>query len=414
MGVKKMKVYKPNLLVLASTFPRYIDDTEPRFIFDLCLKLKKYYDVTVLVPSFPHAQSEEEWDGIKIVRFRYMPLQSMETLAYPGSIISRIRQRPLRSLLVPLFMLGMRYAIKRMLKRHHFDIIHSNWLIPQSVALATIKKTPPFVITGHGGDITSLNSFIFKQIKQHAIKRASGITLVSSALLHKARKLYSIDCPIKILPMGCDVTKFSPNKRDHSIFHSDNPHNVEIIFVGRLEEKKGVEYLIEAVRLLKDSIPDFHVTVVGEGTLKDELKRKVTRYALADKISFWGARPHPELSVILASADVYVLPSIIAKDGDSEGFPTSIVEAGASGLPIVTTVSGKYAFVEDNIQGRIVSKKDAGRLAEVLETLICNESLRKNMGTNAHRRAEEFSYERLAVQYDGFFKQFIPSKGDQQ
>lgn len=117
---------KKKLLVTASTFPRWANDTEPKFIYDLCMQLKKYYDVTALVPAAPNAKSVEQMEGITVKRFQYFPIPSLQTLAYPGAIVPRIKEKKARGLLVPFFFIAQYFATRRELK--HCDAVLVNWV----------------------------------------------------------------------------------------------------------------------------------------------------------------------------------------------------------------------------------------------------------------------------------------------
>ena len=92
---------KKRLLITGSTFPRYENDTEPRFILDLAKYMKEYAEVTVLVPAAPKAADTEVLEGVSVIRYHYFPVHSLETLCYPGAIVPRIREKKVRGLLVP-------------------------------------------------------------------------------------------------------------------------------------------------------------------------------------------------------------------------------------------------------------------------------------------------------------------------
>ena len=84
---------KSKLLVTASTFPRWLGDTEPRFILDLCKVLNNYFEVTVLAPSCPGAKDMEIVEGVNVIRYHYFPIHKWETLCYPGAIVPRIKEK---------------------------------------------------------------------------------------------------------------------------------------------------------------------------------------------------------------------------------------------------------------------------------------------------------------------------------
>lgn len=97
---------KTSLLVTASTFPRWKEDTEPRFILDVCKELNKYFDVTVLVPASPGAKDREVLEGVKVIRYHYFPIHSWETLCYPGAIVPRIKEKKIQGAFSTIFILG--------------------------------------------------------------------------------------------------------------------------------------------------------------------------------------------------------------------------------------------------------------------------------------------------------------------
>ncbi|WP_300920416.1 glycosyltransferase, partial [uncultured Dubosiella sp.] len=169
---------KKRLFVTGSTFPRWKGDTEPRFVLDLCKALTPYYDVTALMPMAPGAKEEEVLEGVKVKRFHYFPIHKWETLCYPGAIVPRIKQKKIRALLVPFLMLSLYHNLNKYKK--DYDFVHAHWFIPQGIVQSFVKK--PFIVTGHGGDVTSLNSGLFKKLKKRVLKKAKGITFVSQQL----------------------------------------------------------------------------------------------------------------------------------------------------------------------------------------------------------------------------------------
>ena len=104
---------KKKVLVTASTFPRWEQDTEPRFILDYCIGLSKYYDVTALVPAAPGASDEENLEGIHVIRYHYFPIHKLETLCYPGAIVPRIKEKKSRALLVPFLFLALFFNLRK-------------------------------------------------------------------------------------------------------------------------------------------------------------------------------------------------------------------------------------------------------------------------------------------------------------
>ena len=199
---------KPKVLMTASTFPRYEGDTEPRFVLDLAKALSEEYDVTVLAPSFPNAKLHEVMEGVRVERYRYFPVNKLETLCYPGAVAARVKEKKGRAFLVPFLILGLSGYI--LFHQKEYDLIHAHWVIPQGIVQSWFKK--PYVLTGHGGDIMSMNKGFLKTLKKKAFEKASQVVVVSKQLSEKVYEMAPSVEPA-IISMGCDTTMFSPAYR---------------------------------------------------------------------------------------------------------------------------------------------------------------------------------------------------------
>ena len=377
---------KKKLLVTASTFPRWEGDTEPRFILDLCKALNEYFDITVLVPACPGAKEEEILEGVKVMRYHYFPIHKWETLCYPGAIVPRIKEKKIRVLLVPFVFLGLWMRLHRII--NDFDVAHAHWIIPQGIVQSFFKK--PYIITGHGGDVTSLNFGIIKHLKIRCLSRAQKVTVVSNALKRTINEMVP-NVSVLVQSMGCDLKKFSQQNKVNNFF-SQNDKKVAL-FVGRFAEKKGVKYLIEAVKKI-----DILLVIVGSGPLETELRNQAKKYR--DKIIFLGPKSHNELPIIYASADLFVAPSITAADGDKEGVPTTIIEAMASGLPVVASnSSGIPEIVQDGYNGFLTEEKDVEAIGHCIRNIIENSELSSRLSKNAIKTAEKYSYDKVGKMY---------------
>ena len=377
---------KPKLLVTASTFPRWEGDTEPRFILDLSKALLEYYDVTVLAPAYPGAKTKEVLEGVKVIRYHYFPIHKWETLCYPGAIMPRIKEKKIRALLVPFLFICLYFNLIRLSKG--FDKIHAHWLIPQGIVQSFINKK--YIVTGHGGDVVSLNKGILKKLKIRCLKRAEKITVVSEALKSKVKELYPA-ADVSVISMGCDTSKFGKQYHKENYFNQDGKK--VILFVGRLAEKKGVTYLIDAMESI-----DGKLVIVGDGPLRESLEEQAQKYG--NKIEFWGSKSHQELREIYASADIFVAPSITAKDGDSEGIPTTIMEALASGLPVIGSDSGGISeILEDGYNGFLVSERDVSGLSQKILMLIESDEIKTKLSEHGMKTVLSRDYHNIAWEY---------------
>ena len=179
-----------------------------------------------------------------------------------------------------------------------------------------------------------------------------------------------------------------------------------MLAVGQLKEKKGFVFLVEACRLLSESGREFRAEIIGEGPLRAELETAIHRAGLGDRLVLRGALSHAEVRAAYAAADLFVLPCIVGADGDRDGIPNVILEAMASGLPVVSTDhSGIPEAVEHGASGLLVPPGDAPALADALATMLDDGEMRRGFGemgrklvadsfdleTNVRRLFEEFA-----------------------
>jgi len=377
---------KKKLLVTASTFPRWDHDTEPRFILDLSSHLTDEYEVTVLVPAAPGAKEREVLDGVNVIRYHYFPVHRWETLCYPGAIVPRIREKKIRALLVPFLFLSLYFHLQKILPE--YDIVHAHWLIPQGIVQSFFKK--PYIVTGHGGDVVSLNKGIIKWLKIRALKKASQVTVVSEYLKGRVREL-APECSPEVISMGVDTSKFGRQYFQADYFGQGDKKVV--LFVGRLAEIKGVTYLIEAMREIEAML-----VIVGEGPLKEKLMFQAQEFG--DKIRFLGAKTHEELKTIYASADVFVAPSITAADGGQEGFGLVMLEAMASGLPVVASNSGGISqVIRDGENGLLCEEKNVIQLISCINRILIDLKLKQKLMQKSNETIQKYDYRNIVCRY---------------
>lgn len=378
---------KKKLLVTASTFPRWKDDTEPRFVLDLASHMTDEFDVTVLVPAAPGAKNREVLEGVQVIRYHYFPVHKWETLCYPGAIVPRIKEKKIRALLVPFLLLSLYFHLWKILPE--YDVVHAHWLIPQGIVQSFFKK--PYIVTGHGGDVVSLNKGIMRKLKVICLKKARHVTVVSEYLKGRVQELVPEIEP-EVISMGVDTRKFGRQYRVENYFGQGDKKVV--LFVGRLAEKKGVAYLIEAMKQI-----DALLVIVGNGPLRKTLEEQAEQVG-KDRIRFLGEKTHEELKKIYASADIFVAPSVTAKDGDQEGLGLVLLEAMASGLPVVASKSGGITqIIKDGENGLLCEEKCVWQLAENICALLNDECLYKKIAENGNRTVKAYDYVQTTEKY---------------
>ncbi len=201
------------------------------------------------------------------------------------------------------------------------------------------------------------------------------------------------DGKVSCIPCGLDLAEFT--------FHSpraSHPGPALILAVARLVEKKGLGDLILAADQLRGRGHAFRVEIIGDGPLRRVLEARVTERGLKDWVTLRGPQPHEVVCTAYERASIFVLPSVVAGDGDRDGLPVVLLEAMASGLPVISTsVVGIRELIDPDRDGLIVPPHDAPALASALERLLVDPQLRDCLARAARAKIEErFSIDRSA------------------
>ncbi len=336
---------KKTLLVFASTFPRWKDDTNPPFVYELSKRLTDKFDVHVLAPSFPGAKDYEIMDKMKVHRFHYF-FKKYEKLAGSGGILPTLKKNKWFYLQVPFFMVAEFFALKTLVRQIKPDIIHAHWIIPQGFIAALVKKFTgvPYVVTSHGSDIMGLKGFI--KPKRFTLENAKAITVVSNDLKSTVLKEINSKLNIQVIPMGIDTKLFSPRKKDLSLKKKYSINGPFLLFVGRLAPEKGIDLLIEAMPEVIKKSPESKLLIIGDGTLKKQLVKKVEELNLKDNVLFLGWINHKDLPRYYATADILISPS------KREGYGLTMAEAVASGSKVSKLLpkNGKIIIEKEKIK----------------------------------------------------------------
>lgn len=154
-----------------------------------------------------------------------------------------------------------------------------------------------------------------------------------------------------------------------------------IVSVGQLKEKKGLRYLVEAVAMLRDRGLEVACRIIGDGPLRADLRELIEHHRLGERVVLLGALPHHEVIGHYATARIFVLPCIVAEDGDRDGIPNAILEGMASGLAVVSTpISGIPEVVHHETTGLLVPPADSSALADAIERLLRDDELGSRLG----------------------------------
>lgn len=387
---------RPRLLVLSSTYPRWKGDTEPGFVHELSRRLATTFDVTVLTPHTPGSRRREILDGVDVIRFRYAP-ERFQRLAYGGGILHNLRRRPWTWLLVLPFLVAMFLACRRELRRHPVAAVHAHWLLPQGLVAVLARsfggQRANVVCTSHGGDLFAMNGKAAVALKRFVLRRADRTTVVSEVMRDMVHGIEP-DADVHILPMGTDL---------ESIF-TPPPSPVErsgIVFVGRLVEKKGVRFLVEAFDLLRRNGYSGQLRIIGDGPERPALEAQVRRLGLEASVAFPGALSPLAVRDHLRRARFLVMPSVRAGGGDQEGFGLVQVEAMGCGCPVISSdLPAVRDVIRDGETGLLVPPGNPDALCSAMQRVLDSEPLGERLARTARAHAlEHFDWKTIADRY---------------
>ncbi|NLE67579.1 MAG: glycosyltransferase family 4 protein [Lentisphaerae bacterium] len=399
---------RKNLLVVTSSFPRWKDDHIAQFICDLARRMACEYNVFVLAPHAKGALPQETMAGIPVFRFKFW-IGARTLLKGGNAILPNLRTSGLLWFQVPFFILFETLAIIRMIRRFKIDIIHAHWVLPQClaavIAAALVRRKPLVFGIAHGADIFGLRGA--NRLKRLAWNRLAGLSAVSRALLEEVRRIgIRGNVATGVIPMGVDSELFSPDRAGQELRKRHAGSGPFLLYVGRLSEKKGVRYLIEAMPEVLSEFPDAHLLLIGDGEERGRMIALRNELNLpAGQVVFAGAMPNSALPPFFASADVFIGPSIVARGGDREGFPVTFMEAMSCGAAVIATdLESVRECIRDGVNGFIVPQKSPGHIARAITDIIGGKKDAGLVRRNARAFAlEAFDLAKITGKYCAFF-----------
>jgi glycosyltransferase involved in cell wall biosynthesis len=274
--------------------------------------------------------------------------------------------------------------------RQPHDLVHAVMESYAGIALwgyRALGGTRPTLLTLQSGDLDmpeknrKIPRFVWRNI--HA--SPSVVVGISTALTERALRLGAKRT--LTIPNGVDLGHLSKIAHGRKIRH-------RVVTVARLSPEKGLTFLIDAIKIVRRSVPDAELAIVGGGALEAELKEFAAERSLRDVVHFLGAKPNVEAMTEVARSDVFVLPSL------GEGLGIVLLEAQALGMPVIgTAVGGIPDVIEDGKTGLLVPAADATALAAAIVRVLMDPASAERMVIEAKSRLAKFDWDRIAEQY---------------
>lgn len=290
--------------------------------------------------------------------------------------------------------------VRDLLRREDFDIVHLHEPMAPILPLCVLEFSESVNIgTFHASYSHQRLYTLAHPIIKRWHKRLHGGIAVSPAARRYVNKAFPAD--YKIIPNGIDVDHFANDSRPFPQFRDGKTN---ILFVGRLEKRKGLKYLLEAYSRLKWDLPDIRLIVVGPGQPDRDSYRILGARSLRD-VEFVGRVSYEDLARYYATADIFCSPATGA-----ESFGIVLLEAMASGRPVVASeIEGYRGIVTHDQEGLLFPPKDVDALCEALTRLIKNPEIARRMGASGRQTAEKYRWSVVASQVADYYDSCLRS-----
>jgi len=391
------------ILMLTSSFPRFIGDHQGNFVFHLArTQVERGNTVLVVCPHIPKTLFHETMEGVEIFRFPYFFPYRLQRLSSDTGMFSALRHSLLAWFQLPWYFFCQWHMAYRIIRKQNPGIIHSHWIIPQGLIGALCHRLfdIPHIATIHGTDLNLAKNSRFLQALCRLIVRNSAVVTINSSYMKKQLEEIVPEALKKnhTIPMGVDLSRFAAGIDPGYVRKN---HETKIILnIGRLIDWKGTVYLIKAMPEIVSGIPGVRLIIIGRGPQEEVLRQKVRDLHLENHVEFPGTVSDDALIQYYQSADVFVLPSVNLS-GKTEGLGVVLLEAMASRCPVIGSDAGGIPdIIRDGENGFLFPGGDEKMLAKRIIELLSDDTL-----ADRFRKA---GYETVRMQFswDGIAQRF--------
>ena len=293
--------------------------------------------------------------------------------------------------------------LARQVRDHGMSHVHAHFANhPATAAWVVYRLTGvPFSFTAHANDL-----FVGPALLDRKVDEAAFVATISEynrsyiqTRLPSARRIELIRC-------GVDPSRFRGS--------TDEGHRRRLICVASLVPKKGHLYLMRAFSMLSSEFPDVELTLVGDGSERDRIRHLAERLGVEPRVHMLGDMQMDQVQTALARSHIFVLASVRLPSGRAEGIPVSLMEAMATGLPVVATnISGIPELVIDEVTGLLVPERESDALARAIRRLIVDDRLVHRLVTGARAHvAGHFNLEVESNRLGDLFEEQLPGRPD--
>jgi glycosyltransferase involved in cell wall biosynthesis len=381
------------VVMVATSYPRFAGDTIGTFMEPIAHGVAaRGHEVHMVIPWHPQLARGSDERGVRFHPFRYAPTAGLHVFGYAGALRADVSLRFSAYAVAPLALAAGWRKARRVAARFGATVMHAHWVIPGGAIAAAACPGVPLVVSLHGSDVyVAERNPIGGRVARSVFRRAGWVTACSEDLRTRAIALGASQERSETVPYGVDADRFGPNGDARARIRAQigaREGDPLLFSAGRFVRKKGFEYLIDAVALLAPEWPALRLVIGGTGDLEAELHERAARRGVARHVVFPGVLSQDAVAEHLAAADLAVVPSVRDDAGNVDGLPNVVMEALASGTPLVaTTAGGISAVAHDDVNAALVAERDVSGLARTIGRLLGDRDTRRRLGAKGREDA---------------------------
>jgi glycosyltransferase involved in cell wall biosynthesis len=388
--------------VLTSVYPEFKGDPHGIFVHRLMREIvRQGHEVHILAP-FSGDKTDYILDDVHVKKYNYFYPKRFQRLCGRSGMIDNIKE----GIFVKIqFLSFIIFNISNSRKLRDMDVVHVQWPIPNGLGALFLKffNNIPYINTIHGEEVYLSKryhtTFVLKLLVNNSFKTLTNSSETLKVSLENGLKKDKL----KIIPFGVDtnIFKYNPVSKEKNLF--------QILSIGYLIERKGFKYLIKSVKEVLKIHDNVNLKIVGTGPLENQIKNLIKELKLEKNVEIISNVSDEKLLELYNSSDIFVLPSVVDSQGNTEGLGVVLLEAMACKVPVIASnIGGIPDIVHDRVNGILVPQKDVLELSKSINELIGNEDMRKNLALNGYEMVKaHFSWKQIANDYIKIYTEII-------
>lgn len=400
------------VLFIVTAYPRREGDVITPWMGETIGRLKQSgVDVEVLAPAYRGSPTRVV-GGVIVHRFRYAPA-ALESLTHDVPAMDRIKKSPLMAALLPGYIAAGSAAAARIARDGNFDVVHAFWPIPHGLFGLSAKNASQaaLVSTFFSSELnwTGASRKLFGPMLSRIVSQSDAVTVISNFTGERLRAFVP-GVESVIIPFGAASgdksvsTQVSASRRS-----AKDPFN--LLFVGRLVRRKGVDVLLNAAQHLK-SDKRLHIQIVGEGPERKPLIAESERLGVTESVTFAGGVSAERIHYFFDSCDALVLPAIVTETGETEGLGVVLLEAMGYKKPVIASSAGGITdIVIDGKTGLLSPPGDSSALARVVSVAMNDPERMRILAENGAVHAEkEFGWDTIVMRLKETYRTAVENR----